>query len=192
MPKVKIVDLKDHCVVFVCDNVKRQICRGADLHWRCTFCSSWGGGVLILRSYSYKPAIRSLCSTVALPTTHCCYLWWPTFGPSDWTDQPITGQSDSSIGVEGRTPPIRGHRGGLADRQAKGWCFRVSSPFCPSPLERHRHGVKLDTNTTMQDFSDRNSYLYPIIFVVFLIELEGICCAGSKSRVTLMSFQFCN
>ena len=141
--------------------------------------------------YSYPLS----ASTAVLPTTHqCCYLWWPTFGPSDWTKQPITGQSDSSAAVEGQTPPIRGHRRGLTDRQAKGWCFGagVSSLFVQIHLRDTDTGVKLDTNTTMQDFSDRNSYLYPIIFVVFLIELEGICCAGSKSRVTLMSFQFCN
>ena len=64
--------------------------------------------VLILRRFT-----RHQC-TLLLPTTHqCCYLWWPTFEPSDWSNHPITGQSDLRTWVSGRTPPIRGHRGGL-------------------------------------------------------------------------------
>ena len=143
--------------------------------------------VLILRRFT-----RHQC-TLLLPTTHqCCYLWWPTFEPSDWSNHPITGQSDLRTWVSGRTPPIRGHRRGLTDRQAKGWCFGAGSQaFLSIHLRDTDTGVKLDTNTTVQDFGQKYSYFYRS-FLVFLIELDGICCAGSKSRVTLMSFQFCN
>ena len=96
------------------------------------------------------------------------------------------------IAVEGRTPQYRGHRRGLTDRQAKGWCFRArSQAFLSIHLRDTDTGVKLDTNTTVQDFGQKYSYFYRS-FLVFLIELDGICCAGPKSRVTLMSFQFCN
>ena len=85
--------------------------------------------VLILRRFT-----RHQC-TLLLPTTHqCCYLWWPTFKPSDWSNHPITGQSDLRTWVSGRTPQYGVTGGSLTDRQAKGWCWSLK-PFCRSTWE---------------------------------------------------------
>ena len=119
--------------------------------------------VLILRRFT-----RHQC-TLLLPTTHqCCYLWWPTFEPSDWSNHPITGQSDLRTWVSGRTPPIRGHRGGLWQTDRPKADVGVSSLFV-DPLERHRHGRQIGHEYHRARFQTKIQS-----FSVFLIELERI------------------
>ena len=96
---------------------------------------------------------------------------------------------DEHLGC-GANPPNTGSQGGLTDRQAKGWCWSLK-PFCRSTWDR----PTLPSNWTRippRKAEIRSAIKKEFYFFVFLFELEGICCARFKSRVTLMSFQFCN
>ena len=141
-------------------------------------------------SYPVPASTASLCSTAVLqllPTNAatCGACGGPhsgrRIGPSSQS------RANSSWGAN---PPIQGSQEG-SDRQTGQRLMLESQAFLSIHLRDTDTGVKLDTNTTVQDFGQKYSYFYRS-FLVFLIELDGICCAGPKSRVTLMSFQFCN
>ena len=154
---------------------------------------SLGGGIVDVRRGGGAHS-QKLYSAPLLPSTtsthQCCYLWWPTFEPCDWSMQPITVQSETSTWVVGQTPPIRGHRGVWQTDRPKA-DVGVSSLFV-DPLETDRHCRQIghEYHHARQKFGARSRKSF--ISFVFLFELEGICCARFKSRVTLMSFQFCN
>ena len=86
-------------------------------------------------------------------------------------------------------PPQYGVTGG-SDRQTGQRVMLESQAFLSIHLRDTDTGVKLDTNTTVQDFRQKSrvSAYFSLNWRGFLIELERICCARSKSRVTLMSF----
>ena len=87
-------------------------------------------------------------------------------------------------------PPQYGVTGG-SDRQTGQRVMLESQVFLSIHLRATDTAVKLDTNTTTQGRNSERDQ-ERVLFFVFLFELEGICCARFKSRVTLMSFQFCN
>ena len=113
---------------------------------------------------------QKLYSAPLLPSTtsthQCCYLWWPTFEPCDWSMQPITVQSETSTWVVGQTPPIRGHRG--SDRQTGQRVMLESQAFLSIHLRPTDTAVKLDTNTTTQGRNSERDQERVLFFCISL------------------------
>ena len=156
-----------------------------------------GGGGLILRRYSYSPPSPHPVAPVS--STLLSYLL-PTNvatcdGPHSAPRIGATSQSRTNqIRVHGLRgePPNTGSQGGSDRQTGQRLMFWSWGLFCPDPLERHRHGRQIGHEYHHARFQTSQDCVFLSVFFVFLIVLNQICCAGSKSRVTLMSFQFCN
>ena len=164
-------------VVFVRDNVKCRICswktcaKGA-LFWLCREGEGGGGSFWEGTATPRHPPIQ---------WPLCLALCWATFYPPMLLPvmahiRPLGLERPANHGPIrfeytgwGANPPIRGHRGGLTDRQAKGWCFGagVSSLFVQTHLRDTDTGVRLDTNTTMQDFRHHKIVYFYQSFLFF-------------------------
>lgn len=128
---------------------------------------------------------QKLYSAPLLPSTtsthQCCYLWWPTFEPCDWSMQPITVQSETSTWVVGQTPPIRGHRGVWQTDRPKG-DVGVSSLFV-DPLESDRHCRQIghEYHHARQKFGARSRKSF--IFLYFSLNWRGFVVPASNHEL---------
>ena len=91
-------------------------------------------------------------------------------------------------------PPQYGVTGGVwqTDRPKADVLELDLKPFCRSTWETPTRASNWTRIPPCKISDIRNLCISISLFCIFLIELKGICCAESKSRVTLMSFQFCN
>ena len=143
------------------------------------------GGIVDVRrgdgAHSQKLYSAPLLPKTTTSTHQCCYLWWPTFEPCDWSMQPITVQSETSTWVVGQTPPIRGHRG--SDRQTGQRVMLESQAFLSIHLRATDTAVKLDTNTTTQGRNSERDQERVYFFLYFSLNWRGFVVLASNHEL---------